>query len=88
MSESCPARNPDVVHSRLAEGEVVLLHLESGEYHELNPTGAVIWDLLDGERTASEIAAELQQRVDDPPQDLDGVVEHYLDELRRRDLLD
>lgn len=87
MNEPSPARNPDVVHSRLTGGETVLLHLESGEYHELNPVGAEIWDLLDGDRTTSEITGELRRRVEDPPDDLRGVVEHYLEELRDRDLL-
>jgi hypothetical protein len=87
VDEPSPARNPDVVHSRLAGGETVLLHLESGEYHELNPVGAEIWDLLDGDRTTSEITGELRHRVDDPPEDLRVVVEDYLEELRGRDLL-
>lgn len=87
MSGPAPARNPGVVQSRLAGGEAVLLHLESGEYHELNPVGAAIWDLLDGERDTAEIAGELRARVDDPPDDLPGVIEEFVGELRRRDLV-
>lgn len=82
-----PAKNPKVVHSRLAEGEAVLLHLESGAYHELNPIGALIWDLLDGSRTAGDIAGEIRARIADAPDDLDGVVTTYLAQLRDRDLI-
>lgn len=82
-----PAKNPRVVHSRLAEGEAVLLHLESGAYHELNPIGAAIWELLDGERSPSEIASELRVRLDDPPDDLDEIVSGFLARLRERDLI-
>lgn len=73
--------------ARLAEDQAVLLHLESGAYHELNPVGAEIWELLDGERGPGEIAAELRARVTDPPADLEAVVTDYLSELRERDLV-
>lgn len=86
--EGCsPARNPRVVSARLARGEVLLLHLESGAYHELNALGGVIWDLLEGDRSPSEIAAEVRDRVDDPPEDLEEIVSRFLERLRERDLL-
>lgn len=87
MEPSIPARNPRVVHSRLADGEAVLLHLDSGAYHELNPIGAAIWDLLDGHRVPSQIAGEIRARVEDPPDDLEEVVVGFLAELRQRDLI-
>lgn len=87
VNDSGPARNPDVVSSRLTGGEAVLLHLESGEYHELNPTGAAIWDLLDGQHSVSQIATALRDRVEEPPEDLDDAVRSFLDELDERDLI-
>lgn len=66
---------------------MVLLHLDSGAYHELNPVGALIWELLDGRRSPSEIAGEIRGRVEDPPEDLDRVVCEFLAELRQRDLI-
>lgn len=76
-----------MVHSRLARGEAVLLHLDSGAYHELNPIGAVIWDLLDGHRSVAQIADEIRAQVDDPPDDLLDVVTDFLAELRHGDLI-
>lgn len=73
--------------ARLAEDEAVLLNLESGAYHELNPVGAEIWELLNGERGTGEITAELRTRVMDPPDDLERIVSDYLAELRERDLV-
>ena len=75
------------MHSRLAHGEAVLLHLESGAYHELNPIGTAIWDLLDGHRSASQITDEIRAQVDDPPDDLCDVVTGFLADLRQRDLI-
>lgn len=87
MKLSSPARHPQVVHHELAGGKVVLLHLESGAYHELNPIGAAIWNLVDGRRSASRISAELHAQLDDPPSDLQGIVSHFLAQLRERGLL-
>lgn len=87
VEESFPARNPQVVHRRLADGEVVLLHLETGSYHELNPVAGAIWELLDGERGASEIATELRTQVDDPPDNFKSIVEGFLAELGQRGLI-
>ncbi|MBI4260076.1 MAG: PqqD family protein [Actinobacteria bacterium] len=81
-------RNPRVVYRALRPGEGgVLLHLETGQYHGLNEVGAAVWDLLDGLTPAPRIAARLRGRLEDPPTDLDDVVESFLDELRHRDLV-
>lgn len=85
--DSAPRRNPDVVDARLADDEAVLLHLESGAYHELNPVGARIWDLVDGTRGTGEITDTLRGQVTDPPEDLEAIVANYLAELRERDLI-
>jgi len=87
VQELVPARNPQVVDSRLAGGEAVLLHLVSGAYHELNAVGAAIWDRVDGLRTAADIANEIRGVVDDPPDDLDAVIMAFLVEMRQRDLV-
>lgn len=82
-----PSRHEKVVHHELAGGEVVLLHLESGAYHELNPVGALIWSLLDGERDAARIAEEVRLQVEDPPDDLEDEVSGFLADLRERGLI-
>lgn len=87
MSPAIPSRHEKVVHHELADGEVVLLHLESGAYHELNEVGALIWELLDGERDVSRIAREVRSRVEEPPDDLENEVAGFLTDLRERDLI-
>ena len=83
-----PAQNPRVSFRDLAEEEGgVLLHLDTGAYHGLNPVGVMIWRLLDGVRTPAVIAAELSQRIEDAPEDLDADVRRFLSELRDRDLV-
>lgn len=82
-----PERNERVVFQYLVEGDAVLLHLDSGQYHGLNATGSAIWELVDGNRDLRAIAGELQTDLSDAPCDLLSRVEGFLDELAERDLV-
>ena len=53
----------------------------------LNPTGAAIVELCDGQRTFSEIAATLAERYNAPPDAVLTDVAEYLNRLRERGLL-
>lgn len=86
LHDSRPQKNPQVVYRELAEGGV-LLNLESGQYHGLNGTGLVIWDLIDGRRTISALLTELRTRLDAVPADLEREVAGFLESLQARDLL-
>jgi hypothetical protein len=82
-------RKQEVVYRDLAAGEsAVLLHVSSGNYHGLTGTGSLIWGLIDGERTRDDIVNELRRRFPDAPDDLAADVDRFLDDLRRRDLID
>jgi Coenzyme PQQ synthesis protein D (PqqD) len=80
-------KNPRVVAHELAQDGGVLLHLESGSYHRLNPIGWQIWDLIDDERTSGKILTELGARLDDAPPSFEEDVRRFLDGLRERDLI-
>lgn len=82
------ARNPDVVARQLAGPEgAVLLHLDTGAYHGLNPIGFAIWDLVDGSRTVGEIINGLRAQVKDPPEALTTDVMDFLGGAVSRDLV-
>ena len=85
-SDAKLSKHPQVVYRPLENQGGVLLHLESGEYHGVNATGLAIWDLLDGERTVAEVAAELRGRAEDPPGDLEQDVAEFLGGLSERGL--
>lgn len=65
----------------------MLLHLETGQYHELNPIGALIWEMLDGTRGTAEVSAEVRAKVNDPPPDLDAIVAGFVSDLKERGLV-
>ena len=52
--DSIPQRSPTVV-SRLLDDEAVLVHPVQGKVRVLNPVGARVWELADGERTLGDI---------------------------------
>jgi hypothetical protein len=56
-------RSPDVVTSE-ADGEAVLLNLETGAYFSLNPIGAVVWEWLEQPHALDAIAAALSARYE------------------------
>lgn len=79
-------RAPGVVDAPLYD-MTVLLNVESSRYHELNPVGARIWDLLKTETSAAEIVDVLVAEFDVSRDDCSRQVASFLDGLRKRDLL-
>lgn len=80
------ARNPSVVYRDVAEGGV-LLHLDSGQYHGVNGTGLVVWNLLERAQTLGDLVAALGTEVADVPAHLEEDVRGFLEALRVRDLV-
>jgi hypothetical protein len=80
--------NPRSTFRELAEGSGgVLLHLDTAAYHGLNEVGVAIWSLIGPGITFGGLLEALRAQIPDAPPSLDGDVETFLDELRRRDLV-
>ena len=80
--------NPDVVARELAGPEgAVLLHLETGAYHGLNPVGFAVWDLVDGTRSVAEIIEGVRDRVSSAPPELEADVMEFLESALSRGLV-
>jgi hypothetical protein len=47
----------------------------------------VIWELLDGDRTLIDVTRALHDRLDDPPEDLEGYVSTFVGGLHERGLV-
>ena len=47
------------VASRQIDGEVLLVDLQRNTLQVLNPVGARLWDLIDGQRTVADLAEVL-----------------------------
>lgn len=64
-----------------SEDGIVLLDLESGKYHSLNPVGARVWQGLANGRSRAQILRQLTELFDAPPEqiraDVDGILERF-----------
>ena len=62
---SHPRHAPNVLSQR-SNDEIILFNLEHGNYYSLTEAGVRIWDLCDGSRGVSEIAAVISSEYDVP----------------------
>jgi hypothetical protein len=88
VAESTVSQSPQVVARELsAEEGAVLLHLETAQYHGVNPVGLLIWELLDGSRTVREVIDEVRSRVADAPPEIETDVLQFLNDVSERGLV-
>ncbi len=65
------------------DDEIVVMHLDSGDFFSLTGTATDIWRLIDGARTREEIVAELSSSYDSGEaaiaSDVDGLLVQLAD---------
>lgn len=71
-----PQRSPQATHQKVGS-EAIIINLNTGSYYSLNDTGAMFWELLDGQRTIADCARDIAREY----QVEAGVVESDLLEL-------
>jgi SynChlorMet cassette protein ScmD len=80
-AESRPVASPGVVLREEFDDWAVLFDPDTGNAAGVNPTGVVIWKLLDGRRTVAEVAAELPEHIAAVPPDALAQTLGYVTEL-------
>jgi len=78
--------NPNVIFRRLGD-EIVLFHLGSDRFYELNGTAARFWELLNAGNDAPEIQQKMLVEFAIDPERFAGEAEALLDSLRQEDLI-
>lgn len=80
---SVPRRRPGVEIERVGE-QAVMLDAAGSVARGLNESAARVWELVDGRRTVTQIAAELHPdaRVEDVSRFLEALLERGLIEVR------
>ena len=82
----CARPSPNVIFRRLGD-EIVLFHLGSDRFYELNGTAARFWELLNEGHDTAEIREQLLVEFAVDPGRLEGEAEALLDSLRQEDLI-
>ena len=67
--------------------DLVLFHMETGNYYSLNELGARIWELCDGERPLSAVVATLEAEYDAPREQIQDDCRALIAELLENSLL-
>ena len=79
ISSGTLTRAPEVITQHVKD-QTVLFDMASGHYFALNELGARTWELIDGNRTVSEIASILALEYDAPleviTEDITLLIEH------------
>lgn len=70
-----------------AAGTVVLLTVDDGQYYALDGVGGRIWELCDGSRTVSEIAAILCDEYEATAETIEGDLHELLTDLANENLV-
>jgi len=78
--------SPDAFFSQVSE-EMVVLNLETGCYHSLNPIGAAIWGGLEGSQSVEDLCARLTEQYKADPEMVRADTLEFLDKLVERGLV-
>jgi hypothetical protein len=87
VSEEQIRRADNAAYQKIEQEGGVLLHLDTGAYHQVNDVGALIWELLATSPSRAELLAELRKRIDNPPDHLAEDVDEFLRALHQRNLV-
>ena len=81
-----PRRHPDAVF-RVVEGKGVVVLPGVGEVQVLNAVGARIWELMDGTRSAAEIAGVVAREFEVPEATATSDTLEFIETLRAQKML-
>ena len=82
-----PIPNPAAVQEVGTDGWILLVNPDTAGAMAVNQTGALIWKLVDGRRTAEEITAAVRNRFPDAPDTVAEDVRELLTKLAEGDFI-
>ena len=80
-------RNPSVLWREL-DGEAILLNPKEGCSYNLNPVGTLIWKLLDGQHTTTDIIAAICEAYEVESEQASQDATILLDDMLANKLID
>jgi hypothetical protein len=76
-----PVANPSAIFQETGDGWAVLVNLDTARSLALNPSGILVWQLVDGQRSVHEITAGVERHFRDTPPSVTDDVTALLDIL-------
>jgi Coenzyme PQQ synthesis protein D (PqqD) len=81
-----PAHAQQVIAQKVSN-TMVLLHLGTGEYYNLDEVGLRVWELCDGTRSVPDLVSAICREFDAPPQQVEQDLLELLEELAAEQLV-
>jgi hypothetical protein len=75
-----------VMHDTI-NGEVILIHMDSGNYYSIDLVGADVWNLISNKRTTDQIVADILLRYEGETEVVDESVCTFLSQLEKEGLI-
>ncbi|MEM7348605.1 MAG: PqqD family protein [Chloroflexota bacterium] len=66
-----PRHSANATHQAVGE-EAIIINLNTGEYYSLNDTGAMFWELLNGENSIKDCATQIAKAYDAEASDVEA----------------
>lgn len=79
-SNSIISQSKDQVAADM-DGEIAMMSIDSGKYHNLNSTGSRIWELVEKPCSVSEMCQKLGTEFDVSPDQCESEVIQYLKDM-------
>lgn len=76
-------KRPDRFTETEIDDEIVVMHLDSGEFFSLTGTAAAIWRLIDGTRDRAALIHALAAEFDGEERQVSTDVDEFLTQLRK-----
>jgi hypothetical protein len=76
-----PYPNPSVISQEIYTGEAVLVNLDTAASLALNPSGVIVWQLVDGQLTINQIIEGVRDYFEDVPNSMEADVTALLETL-------
>jgi len=86
MKDSLPAARPGL-NIRVIDEEVVIVDIDSGDVHQLNPTASFIWQQCDGKTTFEQIVSSVVAHYEISQAQAGQDVASVVDDLQKLNLL-
>jgi hypothetical protein len=82
-----PVANPSAIFQETGDGWAVLVNLDTARSLALNPSGILVWQLIDGQRSVDEITAGVKRHFRDTPPRVTDDVAALLDILAEEGMI-
>jgi len=83
---SIPIKN-EQIYFQIVEGNGFLINAPGGKIRIVNPTGAIVWELIDGQKSIYDIAQILESSYENTILDIQSDLINFLQTLIERSLI-